>query len=292
MAAEKANFSVTMMARILEVSRAGFYAWFNRLGTISQRQARRDDLDAQVRWFHQLSRGVYGAPRITADLHAAGIVVDRKTVARSMRRQGLEGLSTRSFQHPDRNKRTECQHGDLCERTWDKGQLDAVWVTDFTYLRCGEGWVYLCAIRDGHSRRVLGYCMGPRQDTQLVVTALDKARELRGELPRQVVLHADRGTQFTSHQLHEAATAAGVRMSMGKTGVCWDNAMAESFWATLKVEYFYRHAFATRAEVYDGVSEWIEVFYNRYRRHSAIGNISPVAFELTLNQPTAACRAA
>lgn len=111
--------------------------------------------------------------------------------------------------------------------------------------------------------------MGPRQDAQLLVTAIGKARELRGELPGQVVLHADRDTQFTSHQFHEAALAAGARMSMGKTGVCWDNAMAESFWATLKVEYFYRHTGATRASVYDGVSEWIEVFYNRYRRHSS-----------------------
>ncbi|MGP5242549.1 IS3 family transposase [Corynebacterium flavescens] len=292
MAKERANYSIMMMARALEVSRAGFYAWFQRLGIVGQRQARRDDLDAQVRWFHELSRGTYGAPRITADLHAAGIVVDRKTVARSMRRQGLEGLSTRSFRVSGRRKQAECRHGDSCERTWDKGRLDAVWVTDFTYLRCGEGWVYLCAIRDGHSRRVLGFSMGPKQDTDLVVTALDKARALRGELPGQVVLHADRGTQFTSAKLNDATVAAGVRMSMGKTGVCWDNAMAESFWATLKVEYFYRHAFATRAEVYDGVSEWIEVFYNRYRRHSAIGDISPVAFELTLNQPAAALKAA
>lgn len=211
-----------------------------------------------------------------------------KRLARSMRRQGLEGLSTRSFRVPGRQTQAQCRHEDLCERIWDHGRLNAAWGTDFTYLRCGEGWVYLCAIRDGHSRRVIGYAMGPKQDTDLVVTALNKARGMRSSLPEKVILHADRGAQFTSDQLNEAAHQIGVRMSMGKTGVCWDNARAESFWATLKV----RHAFATRAEVYDGVSEWIEVFYNRYRRHSAIGFLSPAAYELSLDQPTAALVAA
>ena len=167
-----------------------------------------------------------------------------KRLARSMKRQGLEGLSTRSFRKPGHKTQAQCRHEDLCERTWDHGRLNAAWITDFTYLRCGEGWVYLCAIRDGHSRRVIGHSMGPKQATDLVVTALTNARAMRGHLPEQVILHADRGAQFTSHQLDEAAREVGVRMSMGKTGVCWDNAMAESFWATLKVEYFYRHAFA------------------------------------------------
>ena len=160
-----------------------------------------------------------------------------------------------------------------------------------TYAAVKAGCICVRSL-GGHSRRVIGSAMGPRQDTDLVVTALTHARAIRGSLPEQVILHADRGVQFTSHQLDEAAREVGLRMSMGKTGVCWDNAMAESFWATLKVEYFYRHAFATRAEVYDGVSEWIEVFYNRYRRHSAIGFLSPVAYELSLDRATAALIAA
>lgn len=209
-----------------------------------------------------------------------------------MRRQGLEGLSTRSFRVPGRKIQAQCRHEDLCECTCDQERLDAAWITDFTYLRCDEGWVYLCAIRDGYSRRVIGYSMGPRQDTDLVLTALNNARATRGSLPEQVIVHADRGAQFTSWELDEAAREVGVRMSMGQTGVCWDNAMAESFWATLKVGYFYRHAFATRVEVYDGVSEWIEVFYNRYRRHSTIGFLSPVAYELSLDQPATALVAA
>lgn len=124
-----------------------------------------------------------------------------------------------------------------------------------------------------------GIRWGPRQDTDLVVTALNNARATRGSLPEQVIMHADSGAQFTSCQLDEPAREVGVRMSMGHTGVRWDNAMAESFWTTLKVEYFYRHAFTTRVEVDDGVSKWIEVFYNHYRRHSAIGFLSPVAYE-------------
>ena len=160
----------------------------------------------------------------------------------------------------------------------------------FTFLRCGEGWVYLCAICDGHLCRVLGYCIGPRQDTQLVMTAIDKAQGLRGELPGQVVLHADCGTQFTSHQLHEVAVAAGGRMSIGKTGVCWDNAKAESFSATLKTEYFYQHTFATRAAVYDGSvngsrSSTIAIVVTQPSGTSALRPIN-----LILNQPTTALK--
>lgn len=130
MAQEKANYAVTMMARVLEVSRSGFYAWSKRRGTLGMRRVRQHDLDEQVRWFHDRSRGTYGAPRITADLHAAGVDVDRKTVARSMKRQGLEGLSTRSFRTPGRKTQAQCRHEDLCERTWDHGRLNAAWVTD------------------------------------------------------------------------------------------------------------------------------------------------------------------
>lgn len=152
--------------------------------------------------------------------------------------------------------------------------------------------MFPCAIRDGHSRRVIGYTMGPRQDTNLVIEALTRARALRGHLPEKVILHADRETQFTSDQPDKAAGEIGVRMSVGRTEVCWDNAMAKSFWATLKVECFYWNVSATRAKVYDGVGEWIEVFHNRCRRHSAIGFLSPVAYKLSLGQATAALIAA
>ena len=171
-------------------------------------------------------------------------------------------------------------HEDHCARQWDQGALDRVWITDFTYLRCAQGWVYLCAVRDAHSRRVLGYAMGEQQSTDLVITALDMAATTRGAFPAGIVLHADRGTQFTSQKLAAYMRAVKGRVSMGQAGVCWDNAMAESFWATLKTEYYYRRTFTTRDQVYTGVATWIEDFYNRRRIHTSLGGKSPIEYEL------------
>ena len=134
--------------------------------------------------------------------------------------------------------------------------------------------------RDAHSRRVLGYAMGEQQSTDLVITALDMAATTRGGFPRGVVLHADRGTQFTSQKLADYMRAVHGTVSMGQAGVCWDNAMAESFWATLKTEYYYRRAFTTRDQVYTGVATWIEDFYNRRRIHTSLGGKSPIEYEL------------
>lgn len=179
-------------------------------------------------------------------------------------------------------------HLDHCERVWDRGAIDKVWITDFTYLRSGEGWGYLIAIRDAHSKRVLGYAMGDEQNTDLVTQALAMAMDNRGNArPESVVLHADRGCQFTSTQLSRFATNIGATLSMGRTGVCWDNAMAESFWASLKIEKFYRRAYATRRQVYSDISAWIEGVYNHKRIHSSIGMQSPIEYELALQQHTA-----
>ena len=197
----------------------------------------------------------------------------------SMRRLGLTGLDT----HPRPVRcggRPLVVHEDHCARQWDHGALDRVWITDFTYLRCTQGWVYLCAVRDAHSRRVLGYAMGEQQSTDLVITALDMAATTRGGFPTGVVLHADRGTQFTSEKLAAYMRAVQGKVSMGRAGVCWDNAMAESFWATLKTEYYYRRTFTTRDQVYTGVATWIEDFYNRRRIHTSLGGKSPIEYEL------------
>ena len=197
----------------------------------------------------------------------------------SMRCLGLTGLNT----HPRPVRcggRPLVVHEDHCASQWDHGALDRVWITDLTYLRCAQGWVYLCAVRDAHSRRVLGYAMGEQQSTDLVITALDMATATRGAFPAGVVLHADRGTQFTSEKLAAYMRAVQGRVSMGRAGVCWDNAMAESFWATLKTEYYYRRAFTTRDQVYTGVATWIEDFYNRRRIHTSLGGRSPIEYEL------------
>ena len=228
------------------------------------------------------SRARPAAARIRLALARVGIRVCERTVAASMRRQQLVPASSRLFVKPCRKVEAEEKVVDLCGRCWDQGGLDLVWVTDFTYLRCGEGWVYLVAVRDAHSRRVVGWAMAEHMRTGLVIDALEMAFEIRGRVPAQIVLHADRGAQFTSSELKAYLDAVGGRVSAGRTGVCWDNAMAESFWASLKVEHFYRHAYTTREQVYESVDEWIDVFYNRQRIHTALGGLSPVEYELAL----------
>ena len=195
MDAQKASYSITLMANVLGVTRAGYYAWKNRAPQRGKRALVRRRLDEAVAWEHEVSGGTYGAPRIRHALARAGVDVGVRAVAASMRRQGLTGLNT----HPRparRGGRGPVAHEDHCARQWDQGGLDRVWITDFTYLRCAQGWVYLCAVRDAHSRRVLGYAMGEQQSTDLVITALDMAATTRGAFPTGLVLHTDRGTQF------------------------------------------------------------------------------------------------
>ena len=200
-------------------------------------------------------------------------------LAASMRRQGLSGLNT----HPRparRGGRGPVAHEDHCVRQWDQGGLDRVWITDFTHLRCAQGWVYLCAVRDAHSRSSWDTPWASSTTRALVITALDMAATTRGGFPTGVVLHADRGTQFTSEKLAAYMRAVQGRVSMGRAGVCCDNAMAESFWATLTTEYYSRRTFTTRDQVYTGVATWIEDFYNRRRIHTSLGGKAPIEYEL------------
>ena len=200
-----------------------------------------------------------------------------------MRRQGLEGVSPRRFTPVTTIPGVPAHRiPDRVNRRWDTGELNQVWISGITYLRTGEGWLYLCVVRDACSRRVLGWAMDSHQDADLVERALRTATTLRGSFDGTVVFHADRGTQYTSAQLHRATTELGIDQSMGRTGVCFDNAMAESFFATLKTEFYDRRTWPTRAEAHREVARWIEVVYNRRRRHSAIGYDTPVDYEHTL----------
>jgi transposase InsO family protein len=214
--AEKATYPIKRMCELLEVSRSGFYQWRggrDRGPTPSQR--RRDALDAKVAASHAASDGVYGAPRVLADLRADGERVSRKTVAASLRRQHLAGISPRTFAPATTVVDLDAPvPTDLVRRRFDRGRLDAVWYSDITYLRTGEGWLYLCAVRDGCSRRVIGWAIDDHLRTELVESALLMAVAMRGELAQEVILHADRGCQggfnrWSQHLLGEASV--GVR---------------------------------------------------------------------------------
>ena len=295
--------SLGRMVKMLGVSRSGYYAWLARTHGPSgvgmapapgPRAARREELLAKITAAHQASDGVFGAPRIVADLRDAGEVVSRKTVAKLMRQNEIRGISPRPWL-PVTTIGDGRVHAipDLVNRQFDRGTLNTVWTSDITYLRTDAGWLYLCAVRDGCSRRVIGYAFSPSLHTDIVETALRRAVTFRDGLQQapdhknakdddedtRVIFHADRGTQYTSRQLAEAAQELGVRLSVGRTGVCWDNAQQESFWSTLKTEFYDRHHFTTHAAAAHAVSSWIEDVYNRRRRHSALGMTNPVAFE-------------
>jgi putative transposase len=288
---EKSNFSIARMARLLEVSRAGYYAWVGR--GPSARAVRAERIEAKIGWFHGQSDEVSGAPRILVDLRADGEVISRKTVAKSMRRLALKGICPRRWRTTTVVDHDDAYPPDATNRTWDTGTLNRVWVGDITYLRTWQGWLYLATVIDAHSRRVIGWAIDEHMRADLVEQALQMAITLRGQLPAKVVFHADRGTQYASAQIAKFAADNGITRSMGRTGVCWDNAMAESFFATLKTEFYYRRVWPTQARAKIEVGAWIEDRYNRRRRHSALGQISPVQFELQhCNHPAADLQAA
>lgn len=240
---EKANYSIKRMARLLKVSRSGYYKWAHiqqkRLSGEDNRAAFYNDVDRKIHQIWKNSDEVYGAPRITAELaERYQIVLNRKTVAKRIRLIVIEGISPRAFVPVTTIQSTrKSTLFDLVKRVFDSGELNRVWMSDITYLRTAEGWLYLCAVREGHSRRVLGWAMDSVQDTYLVQRALRMAHTLRGGVPDGLVFHADRGTQFTSEKLWEVCRNLGIAQSVGRTGGCFDNAMAESFWAALKTEF-------------------------------------------------------
>ena len=278
------RFSIRRMARLLDVSPSGYHAYVKRMAAtvLTPRQQRRADLEAKIIEVHRASDGRYGSPRVTAELRDQGEVVTEKTVAKIMAAIGIEGISPRTF----KVKTTVVDPAasfppDLVNRRFDQGRLDAVWLTDITYLSCGQGEMFLCAIRDGHSRKVLGYSIAEHIGAEMVTDAIDAAVDARGGRCRGTILHSDRGGEYTAHLTAKACFRYGLRRSMGATGICWDNSPAESFWSTFKHEEYYRHVYATKTELITGVDNWI-LFYNNVRRHSKIGMLSPENYEKSL----------
>ena len=285
-AAKKAEHPIKTMCRVLGVSRSGFHAWQRRGPSARWREDER--LLERIREIHAENRGVYGSPRIHAELVLGdGVRVGRKRVERLMRQAGLSGLVARK-----RGKTTIRVPGvrvceDLVDRAFLAAAPDRLWVADITYLRTWEGWLYLVAVQDVFSRRIVGWSMADHMRTELVTDALQMALARRRPAPG-LIWHSDQGSQFVSLAFGQQARAAGIAQSMGSRGDCFDNAVAESFFATLKKELIHGRAWPTKAELRTEVFEYIEVFFNRRRRHSTLGMLSPADYEdSTLSTPGA-----
>jgi putative transposase len=274
--AEKAHFPVALMCKCLQVSRSGYYAWQRR--PPSQRALENDRLLARIREAHAQSRGTYGSPRVHAVLRSNGDVAGRHRVARLMREAALYARQKRRFVQT-----TDSRHGDpvapnILERRFAVEALNTAWAGDITYIPTGEGWLFLAVLLDLCSRRVVGWSMSNVIDTNLVLGALNMAMEQR-EPGDGLLHHSDRGTQYTSAEFQLALQRHGIRCSMSRRGNCWDNAVAESFFATLKGDLMYGRKFETRQQARAAVFEYVEVFYNRQRLHSSLGYRSPSEFE-------------
>jgi putative transposase len=267
--------------RVLNVSKSGYYDWRGRPESL--RQLRNKELTKVIRVIHAESRSSYGSPRVHAELTLGlGENVNRKRVERLMRQAGLQGVYRRRGRRNLVNAATE---EDLVQRRFDVAAPDRLWLTDITEHPTNEGKLYCAAVMDAYSRRVIGWSIDARQDSDLVINALAMAVARRDPADRSTILHSDHGTQYTSWAFGKRLRDAGLLGSMGTIGDCYDNAMMESFWGTMQLELLDTRSWKTREELANAVFEWIECWYNPYRRHSGIGMHSPVTFE-GLYQPS------
>ena len=273
---EKARFPIATMCRLLGVSPSGYWAWRRR--PPSARALADAALSERIRHAHGASRGTYGAPRVHADLREEGIRCGRKRVARLMRAESLVGVHRRRFVRTTRRDPAATAAPDLVKRQFERDAPDRLWVADITYLPTHTGFLYLAAILDACSRRVVGWSMAGHLRTELVSAALDMAIAARRPA-RGLVHHSDRGVQYTSLTFGRRLREAAISASMGSRGDSYDNALAESFFATLETELIDRSDWPTHEAARLAVFEYIETFYNRRRRHSALGYLSPAAFE-------------
>ena len=271
------------MCHVLQVSRAGYYAWLGR--PESPRAIHQAGIVERIRQVHRDSRETYGSPRVHRALKAEGVTCCEKTVAKLMRRAGVRAATARRFVV----RTTDSRHGhaiaeNTLDRRFEPGQADRVWVGDITYIATGEGWLYLAAVLDLGSRKVVGWATADHLRSELVERALSNALEHRRP-SGPVMHHSDRGVQYACDDYQELLRSNGLEVSMSRKGNCWDNAAMESFFGTLKQELVHRETYATREEARHSLFEYIEVFYNRQRLHSTLGYLSPVQYEESRKLP-------
>ena len=276
MNAHQADFPVQVMCRVLGLSSSGYYAWSSR--PPSDRAKRDAELVVKIREVFDGNKQVYGRPRIFADLKEAGEKIGEKRVGRLMRQEGIQGASRRKRGPKTTRRNKDARPApDLVERDFTADGPDQLWVADITYIPTSAGFLFLSVVLDAWSRRIVGWAMATHLRTELVLEALNMATWQRR--PKEVIHHSDQGTQYTSIAFGLRCKELGVRPSMGSVGDAYDNAMCESFFATLECELLDRNRFTAQAEARMAVFDFIEGFYNPRRRHSALGQISPINFE-------------
>jgi transposase InsO family protein len=270
--AEKANYKIAWMCRLLGVPRSSFYAWRNKAETATA--ARRRELAAQVRRVFDAGRGAYGCRRVAAQLNRGGHPCSVGLVADLMREAGLQACQPRAYKRTTLPGEQPVTSPDLIGRDFTAAAPGTRLVGDITYLKTGEGWLYLATVIDLATRMVTGWQLATHMRTSLVTDALDMAIT-HGHAQPGAIFHSDKGAQYTSAEFTRFCQVNGIRTSTGRTGVCWDNAAAESFFGALKNEMYYRQSFPDRARARFAVADYIEVFYNRQRLHSALGYRTP-----------------
>jgi putative transposase len=274
--ANRAIFSIRAMCRVLEVSSSGYYAWCTRRKSARQRED--EKLQQRIETIHRESRQTYGVPRIHAELKDEGTSVSRKRIARLMKAAALAGVSRRKSIRTTQRDRSARPAPDLVDRNFAPDEVNRLWVADITYIPTWVGFLYLAVVLDVCSRKIVGWAMESHLRTALVTAALTMAIEQRSPA-KDVIHHSDQGCQYTSIEFGKRCREAEVRPSMGSVGDCYDNAMCESFFATLECELLNRSTFRNHDEARTAIFDFIEGFYNTRRRHSAIGYHSPVQFE-------------
>jgi len=270
------QYPVALLCRVLGVARSGYYAWRTR--PVSRRREADGQLEAQIRQIHVASRRTYGSPRIHAELRDQGVRCSKKRVARVMRRAGI-----RVCRPTRRRTTTDSRHtlpvaANLLNRVFTAPAANTKWAADITSIETGEGWLYLAVVLDLFSWRVIGWAMQPTLERGLVLNALEMALAVR-QRTTTLVHHSDRGSQYASGDDQARLAVNGIQCSMSRRGDCFDNAPVESFFSTLKRELVYQQQFVTRQDARRAIFEYVEVFYNRKRRHSALGYLSPRKFE-------------
>lgn len=272
------EFRIVAMCRVLGLPRSGYYQWLSTAENRRQRAERQQTRDALVADAFHAKKGRCGSPNLVLDLRDAGHHYNAKTVEKSLQKQGLRAKAARKFKATTNSRHSLPVAPNLLEQNFYAGVPNQKWVGDITYLWTDEGWLYLAVMIDLYSRKVIGWSMSERMTAQLTCDALQMAL-WRRKMPRGVIVHSDRGSQYCSRDYQTLISNNFLRCSMSGKGNCYDNACAESFFHSLKVEAIHGERFATREAMKQVVFEYIEVYYNRNRRHSAIGRISPEAFE-------------